>query len=162
MPELHSSQLTIEQKADLVGDAAIRDRESIIIAVDRIDQEYADELAFNEEPVSIRLEPSQDRNAAQWYPVWVNGRGAEVLVNGRWAEFTYLPVGKVITVKRKYVEVIVRAKLDSVYTEVREPESERPDNAVKRFTSPVHSFSIIEDKNPLGVPWITELRRRNF
>jgi hypothetical protein len=158
--ELHSSTLTIDQMADLVGDDAIKDRENII-RVDRLpNQDYLDELQFNEEPVTIRLEPSTDKNASGWYPVWVNGKGAEVLMNGRWIEFGYLPVGKTLVVKRKYVEVIIRAKLDTVTTDVLNRESENPDNIVRRFTSAVHSFSILHDANPLGAAWATELRRR--
>jgi hypothetical protein len=41
-------------------------------------------------------------------------------------------------------------------------DSERPNNVALRFTSPVHSFSIIEDANPRGPAWVQELRRRNL
>jgi hypothetical protein len=41
-------------------------------------------------------------------------------------------------------------------------DSESPDNRVKRFTSPVSSFSIIDDRNPKGAAWVQELRRRNI
>jgi hypothetical protein len=41
-------------------------------------------------------------------------------------------------------------------------DSERPNNIVNRFTSPVHSYSIVEDRNPRGAAWVTELTRRNL
>ena len=56
----------------------------------------------------------------------------------------------------------IRAKVDTVMTKILEQDSERPNNVVQRFTSPVHSFSIIEDRNPRGAAWVSELRRRNL
>lgn len=157
----HSDDYKIDQKSDLPGD--LKDRGPEVVTVDRLpNQDYLDELAFNEEPVTIRLEPTAEKNAPSSFPVWVNGKGCEVFSNGRWFEMIYIPVGQIITTKRKYVEVIIRAKIDTVHTEVREPESEMPNNVVRRFTSAVHSFSIIEDRSPKGVAWLTELRRRNF
>jgi len=125
-------------------------------------QTYLDELAFMEEAVTIRLEPSSDKNAATAFPIWVNGKMAEVYQNGRWDEIGYLPVGRTLTVRRKVLEVIVRAKVDTVHTEIRDMDSERPNNVAQRFTSPVHSFSILEDRNPRGPAWVQELRRRNL
>jgi hypothetical protein len=115
-----------------------------------------------EEPVTIRIEPSSDKNAMGAFPVWVNGRGAEVYQNGRWDSIAYLPVGQVLVIKRKYLEVIIRAKVDTIHTKIQEMDSERPNNVINRFTTPVHSFSILEDKNPRGPAWVTELRRRSL
>lgn len=158
---LNSDDIKIEQKPSISDDPAQYSGD-IVKAEQVLAKEYADELAFNEEPVTIRLEPTAEKNAPASFPIWVNGRGCEVLINGKWLEMTYIPVGRIVTTKRKYVEVIIRAKIDTLMTEVSEPESEHPDNKVKRFTSAVHSFSIIEDKNPAGIAWLTELRRRNF
>lgn len=166
---LNSADIKIEQKPDIIkaahdSSAGIGrdDNGEIVIADKPFDMDYLDELAFNEEPITIRLEPTAEKNAPTSFPIWVNGKGCEIFVNGKWYEQAYIPVGKVITTKRKYVEVIIRAKLDTVHTEVSEPDSENPNNVVRRFTSAVHSFSIIEDRNPKGVAWLTELRRRNF
>ena len=131
--------------------------------VDKIESDdYAEALAFMEEPVTIRIEPSSDKNAATAFPVWVNGKMAEVFQNGRWDEIGYLPVGRQLTVRRKVLEVIIRAKVDTVHTQIQEMDSERPNNVISRFTSPVHSFSIIEDRNPRGSAWVAEIRRRNL
>ena len=123
---------------------------------------YLDELAFMAEPVVIRIEPSSAPNAPDSFPVWVNGKRAEVYQNGRWDEIGYLPVGRVLTVRRSTLEVIIRAKVDTVMTKVLDEQSERPNNVVQRFTSPVHSFSILDDPNPRGPAWVSELRRRNL
>jgi hypothetical protein len=150
--ELHSDTLEIEQRG-----------ESNVVTGEKIgNAAYFDELAFMEEPVTIRLEPSSDRNAAMAFPVWVNGKKAEVYQNGRWDEIGYLPVGRVLVVKRSVLEVIIRAKIDTVHTRIDNSDSERPNNREDRFTSPIHSFSIIEDRNPRGAAWVTELRRRNL
>jgi hypothetical protein len=125
------------------------------------DTDYLDELAFMEEPVTVRIEPSSDKNAAGAFPVWVNGKPAEVFQNGKWDEID-LPVGRALVVKRKILEVIIRAKVDTIHTKILEMDSERPNNAINRFTSPVHSFSILEDRDPRGPAWVGELRRRNL
>lgn len=161
--EIHSDTLKIDQ-LDPIEDPADRDGDVILVDRDVANRDYLDELKFMEDPVEIRLEPSADRNAVAVFPVWVNGRQAEIFRNGRWIEVGWLPVGQVITVKRKVLEIIVRTKIDSIQT----PSSAdlaahaNPDNKVRRFTSAVHSFSVIEDKNPRGAAWLTEMRRRNF
>jgi hypothetical protein len=161
--ELHSDNIAIEQRPP-VDDLADREGDVIMVDPSVASKDYAAELAFMDEPVTIRLEPSSDRNAIAVFPVWVNGRQAEIFQNGRWIEVGWLPVGREITVKRKVLEVIVRAKIDTVNT----PSSDElamhanPDNKVRRFTSAVHSFSVIEDKSPRGAAWLSEMRRRNF
>ena len=81
-------------------------------------------------------------------------------MNNKWVEFGYLPVSKQLTIKRKYVEVLLRSKRDSVQTNVIERDNEDPRNLVERSTSSTALFSIIEDRNPKGAEWATELRRR--
>lgn len=157
---IHSDSLSIEQSPDIIDPAQY---DGDVVVGDRIiKSEYAAELAFNEEPVTIRLESSAEQHAPTHFPVWINGKMAEVFQNGRWEEIGYLPIGMIITVKRKAVEVIVRAKKDTVRTEIRNPEADNPNNVIQRYTSAAASFSIIEDRNPRGIAWMTELRRRNM
>jgi hypothetical protein len=161
--ELHSDQLPpIEQKPTISDDPDLYESEIITVDPSLWKKEHADALAFMEEPVTIRIEPSADKNAAGAFPVWVNGKPAEVFQRGAWDEIGYLPVGMVLVIRRKVLEVIIRAKVDTVMTKILEQDSERPNNVVQRFTSPVHSFSIIEDRNPRGAAWVSELRRRNL
>lgn len=160
--ELHSDKLVIEQKPPVADDPSLYDGDIVIGERVGGNADYLTELAFMEEPVTIRLEPSADKNAAGAYPIWVNGKMAEVFQNGRWDEIGYLPVGRVLIIKRKVLEVIIRAKTDAISTKILDENAERPNNVVQRFTSPVHSFSIIEDPNPRGPAWVAELRRRNL
>lgn len=165
--ELHTDNIKIDQLDDLIGNGRdnsdLVDREPTIIQAHQLPKkEYLDELAFNEEPVTIRIEPSSDKNAALWHPIWVNGKGCEIWTGGKWREVIYIPVGQVLTTKRKYVEVLLRSKTDTVHTQVLETPGEDPRNAIRRFTSATVTFSIIEDKNSLGAAWVEEIRRRNF
>lgn len=172
--EIHSDKLTINQPPSISsqregakeGDTILddlADRVSDIVEADPsvLKKEYADRIKFMEEPVQIRLEPSTEKNAATTFPVWVNGVGAEVLLGGAWVSCTYLPVGEVVTVKRKVLEVIARAKIDNIETEVIENPGQDPNNRVKKFTSAVHSFSVMGDSSA-GHAWLSELRRRRY
>jgi hypothetical protein len=163
--ELHSDNLKIEQRAPLRADATEYAGDVITgesIAAITAGSDYLDQLSFMEEPVVIRLEPSSDKNAATAFPVWVNGQPAQVFQNNRWEVIGYLPVGMPLTVKRKVLEVIIRTKVDTIHTKILDMEAERPNNVVNRYTSPVHSFSILEDRNPRGADWVQEIRRRNL
>lgn len=159
---LHTSDIKIEQKDD-ISDRR-EDRAPEIVRAEQLPQkDYLDELAFNEEPVTIRLEPSAEKNAAAAVPFWVNGKGCEIFENGQWREIIYVPVGRVFTTKRKYVAVMAAAKYDTISTVHGEAgSSDVIENRINRFTSAVAAFSVIEDKNPRGAAWLSELRRRNF
>ena len=162
--EMHSDATRIEQKPTISDDPAEYDGDIVLADQDALRGEYAAKLAFMEEPVTIRIEPSTEKHAPMVFPVWVNGKGAEVFQNGRWMEIGYLPVAQVLTVRRKVLEVILRAKVDTLETVATEAmDVDRGlGNAIRRFTSPVHSFSVLEDKNPRGPAWLGEMRRRNF
>jgi hypothetical protein len=158
--ELHSDTLPKIEQPPPIDDT--RNYAGDIVTGEKIGgNDYLDELAFMAEPVTIRLEPSSERNAANVFPVWVNGKPAEVLQNGRWLEIMYLPVGQVITVRRSVLEIIARAKTEDIRTEYNEREDpDRPSNRITRHPRAVHSFSVIEDKNPKGPAWLAEMRRR--
>jgi hypothetical protein len=165
---IETGDLKIEQQDDIKSDAGLRDRSGDIIEVDPdlLKKEYADELAFNEEPVTVILQPSTEKNASPVEPVWVNGIGAEVLENDRWRSRTYLPVGVRLTLKRKYVERLLSAKFTRIetITQVRNQgtQEEYSDNTVKRVTSATRALTICEDQNPKGGAWVEEMMRRNF
>lgn len=160
--EVHSDQLPKTEQLPPVGDASTYDGD-VVVAENMANADYAAELAFMEEPIEIRLEPSAERNAATWLSVWCNGRGAEVLINGTWHEFKHLPVAQVLTTKRKYVEIIVRAKTTAVTTPDMDQAADlAAGNRLDRRTTPVHSFSILSDPSPRGAAWLRELRRRNY
>lgn len=166
---LDSSNFKIDQRDPIAVDPHARKPEFVQADESVLkDTAYADELAFNEEPVTIRLEHSAEKNAATRFPIWNNGKGCEVWLGppaNRWVEMPYIPVGMVITIKRKYLEILIRAKsdrVDTTRTEVRDLDDNGiPNNVVTRVTSAANAFSIISDPNPRGPAWFAELYRRN-
>lgn len=168
--ETHSDDTRIEQLRPLVdlGDlvAALqqgRDRKPDIVEADAtLTKEYADELAFMAEWVTIRLEPGSDDNAPTVFQGWVNGR-CEMLVNNQPAQVLALPIGEEITVRRSMLEVIARNKRMGVRTEhTAENRMLQLANRTIRTISQVQPVSIVEDKNPRGRPWFQEMIRRQF
>lgn len=110
-----------------------------------VDQAYLDELAFNEEWLEIVINPSTHKNAANIFENWSNGIGAEMLINGKAVIVRDLPVGPPITIKRKIVEQIIRARVTEVRTIYESTNVENPRNAIGRTDSRVHSFSVLHD-----------------
>ena len=169
--ETHSGDTAIDQPRNLVdlGDlvAALKGREPEIVEADpELSQEYLAELAFMNEWVKIRIDPSSDENAPTTFPVWCNGRGAEILINGRPVVWTHLPIGPEITVRRSVVEIIARSKTMRVATN---HQSGGPDQQVSasqwaptRRVSQTQPFSVISDPSPRGSAWVAEMIRRAF
>lgn len=95
----------------------------IAIAEKMPKQDYMDAVKFGEDPVTVVITPSSDRTAARYVYCAVNGRPAEVWDGQRkvWLSFKYLPVGVPLTVKRKYLEVLARARTDTFRTESTTP-----------------------------------------
>lgn len=127
-----------------------------ILLLDKIEvtPEYLAELAFYEEPLTIIINPSTQKNAASIFENWCNGRGAEMMVNGQWMICANLPVGQPITVKRKIVEHIIRSRVMNVQTMHEQPPVEQPRNEIFRQSTPVHSFSILRDNSPRAQEWL--------
>lgn len=154
--ELHSEdvksgrKMQFESRDDLVGD---------VVVAEELHKDYMEALAFMEDPITIRIERSSEKFAPPTIPCWVNGKGAEVLVRGQWVSLGHLPVGVPLTTKRKYVEVLLGSKTDSIQTKtIKREDSE--DNLVERFPSSTAPLSVLEDKSPRGVAWLTNIVRR--
>jgi alkanesulfonate monooxygenase SsuD/methylene tetrahydromethanopterin reductase-like flavin-dependent oxidoreductase (luciferase family) len=144
--ELHTEEVRGRAKPainlqDSVAD--IRDNEELIIETNPMDMAYIDELAFMEEKITIRLEPSADRYSPKFIDVAVNGR------------VEWLEVGTPIKVARKYIEVLARAKSDTFITIAPNTNDENPVNMISRNTSQKYPFSVIKDPNPRGYQWLT-------
>lgn len=99
-------------------------------------------LAFNEEPVTVMIHETSERDAQQMFDVSVNNL---TVVFKR---------GETKTVRRKFVEQLARAK--PVHYENQEYQRINGDVGVNyvahrglRFP-----FSVIEDRNPKGAAWI--------
>jgi hypothetical protein len=141
---------TMERGADIVQEAPTVTAE----------QEYYAQLAFNEEPVTIRIEPNPRADYPETHaPCSVNGRGAEVLLKGKWVPMGWLPIGQVLTTKRKYVEVLAHCG-EATFRPHELTETPRPLQdgwtTIKRQSRP-YPFTVIRDDNPLGHEWLTSI-----
>ena len=67
-----------------------------------------------------------------------------------------------VTTKRKYVEVLCRAKIDTINTMVEDATVENPANHISRATSSRASFSVLEDRNPKGAEWLRSVMAANY
>ena len=116
-------------------------------------QEYLEALKFMDEPVKIIISQGTERGAPLTVDCWVNGRGAEIWLNGKWAVSGWLPVNMEIITKRKYLENLLRSKPTSYQTVVGKPGDEVIRNASVPTTTLRNQISLLEDKNPLGRAW---------
>lgn len=160
--EVSSTDFPIGQKdaIDMAMDRPLDHAAASIIVADpdTLNKEYAEALAFAEEPVEIYIHPTGQKNAPIVIDCWVNGKGAEVFVNGQWHQFGCLPIAKNVITRRKYVEVLARSKIDTINTEHENPgEAEMPKNVIRRATSANCSFQVVGDRNPKGGEWLRGL-----
>ena len=100
--------------------------------------------AFMEEPVKILVHDSADPNAEPVVELNVNG------VN----QFVFR--GREQIVKRKFVEVLARARRVATKTQTG-IQGDRVVNRVTQHSAVRFPFSVIEDRNPKGTPWLREL-----
>jgi hypothetical protein len=156
--ELSTADLPVGQAPE----ADFEHRSEIILPVDKpLQNDYLAGLAFGEEPITIRIDPSDQENSPRVVDCWVNGKGAEVMdpATGKWLELNCLPIGGVIITKRKYVEVLARSKVDRVATrqETPNPQENQDGYKLQRSTHRKAVFSVIHDPNPKGAAWLTQI-----
>lgn len=164
--EFHASDVKIDQLPPVV-EQGMEEMESLLPRVHVVDKakhsgltkDYLDELAFMEEPVTVRFSSGMDRFAPKFVDCCVNGKGIEVLMNGRWLEFFQVPVNQNVTMKRKYLEVFARCKHTDVVARHRgvPNDNSQPINETIPSTNLKHPFSVIEDRNSRGPEWLTRI-----
>jgi hypothetical protein len=154
----HTADMPLTQKDDIDLDSPIIHGEALPNMADNSAQMAT--LAFMEEPVTIRIEESGSSDFPETHVhVAVNGRGAEVHMNGQWVTMTWLPINQDLVTKRKYVEVLARSKSDNIKTRHEDANVDRPQNRVERRTKSNYPMAIIEDRNPRGAAWLSGILR---
>lgn len=146
-PELSNTELP-KRTLDALTDDPDADRGEILIADASAAGDYAADLAFMEEKVTILLHRGREKNAPTAEMVGVNG------------VIKWLPVDTPIKIERKFVENLARAQPINVNT--RSGESSGDDltfNHVDRSLSSLVSFSVLDDPNPRGREWLTRVMR---
>ena len=122
-------------------------------------KKQCDALAFNEEVVKVEISVGEGENPDPVVPhVASNGIGAEVLMSDvKLAELGYLPRGVEFYTKRKYVEILARAKTETIRTRVTQKQFEDTVNGEKRTTAGYVQFTTIDDTD-IGRAWLKNLR----
>lgn len=99
--------------------------------------------AFMNEMITIVVNPPNDADEPMLVQVAVNG------VN------QFIPRGEPVAVKRKYVEVLARAKRTDFAQNLDERLGEQGFNQVRTMHSLRFPFSLLRDPNPKGGAWLT-------
>lgn len=106
-------------------------------------KEKAEQMMFDEEPVQIMVMPSQSTYPDHTFCVGVNGRMRMITRGKR----QWLP--------RKYVEVLLRAKISTYGNfETRNPMTNELTVSNPETKSHRYPLQVIQDKNPLGARWL--------
>lgn len=100
---------------------------------------------FMHEMVVVHVAESADPNAEN--PVHVSVNGSAV----------YIPRGHDIVVKRKYVEVLARAKATGIRTVQRTNADGIRYIHTDRATALKYPFNVVEDHNPNGRAWLKKI-----
>ncbi len=118
------------------------------------DQKYLQKLAFMEEPITVVINGNSTHDEATVTDfVAVNGKQAQILVNGQWANCPYLPKMREVIIRRKYVDVLLRQKSEKVKTNVLRLGDGDTINQLNRTMHLNSSVSLIKDDNPNGTEW---------
>jgi hypothetical protein len=123
--------------------------------VGHFDENKLAKLAFLEEPVTIIIAEASDKNQESHIFCAVNGVGPGP------GGLPWLPRNIEITVARKYLEVLARARPVRVQTveRVNRDNGERYTEQ-KRSSSQRYPFQVIHDPNPRGRDWLKNLMLR--
>lgn len=146
--ELHSDDLPIRDIPEL--DTDDRGSDVILASADMLNKDYADELAFMEEELTVYLNRGREKHSPLFEQFGVNGR------------IIWVQVEQPTNVKRKYVEVMARSMpIDIVTQSGKSPGDELVFNKVLRHQTANFSFSILHDPSPKGPAWLAKVRREN-
>jgi hypothetical protein len=146
--ELHSDDVPMReyQALDLTNPQGVLPI-ALIESVDDdiLPADQAARLAFNEEVLTIRLEPRSERNAPKVQDVAVN------------ADRRWLPIGQPLKIQRKFVEALARSQPFSVTTETGTAFEENPRNIIHKTPYRTAPFSVLHDPNPRGAAWLQKV-----
>lgn len=143
--EVNAAEQPIGQAKELIIPSSgeiIRNDQELEVADVRVTNGDLDAMKFMEEPVEVMVHESTDQNADNPVHVACNG------IN------QYFWRGQAQVVKRKYVEILARAKQTAMATrEIRNYDGELS-TQVTKSTALRYPFSIISDSNPKGSVWL--------
>lgn len=120
--------------------------ESELVVTTNLEKNYADQLAFLEEPVEVMVAEPQDEKESNLVQLFVQGRSQMIIP------------GQPIIIKRKYLEVLARAKQIRYKPVVKINDlTGAPVNMMIPRLVLRYNFSVIQDKNPKGAEWLRRI-----
>ncbi len=108
-----------------------------------LDSKLIEDEAFMNEPVTIMIADTTDENDADVL--------VQVAVNGRNQFFVR---GQAQTVRRCFVERLARAKKTGYSQNLDERLGEDKFNRMRAHNTLRYPFTVLEDRNPKGGPWL--------
>lgn len=120
--------------------------ESELVVTTNLEKSYAEQLAFLEEPVEVMVAEPQDEKESNLVQLFVQGRSQMIIP------------GQPIIIKRKYLEVLARAKQIRYKPVVKINDlTGAPVNMMIPRLVLRYNFSVIQDKNPKGAEWLRRI-----
>ena len=137
-----SVDIPVSAKLDTISRPDLKlESENIVVASTGLDNSYAAQLAFMEEHMEVMVHESTDKNAEPIVQVACNG------IN------QFFPRGVPVTCRRKFVEILARAKITSIETQTVNTDRDVI-NRINKTTALRYPFSIVSDPNPQGAAWL--------
>lgn len=109
-------------------------------------KDKAAKLAFLEEFLIIRIHETGNLNDEPIVQLGVNGRQV------------FIKRGVDSIVRRKYVEMLLRAKPENLQTRIERDGQGNPRNFIDKTRALKYPFSIVRDDNPMGRAWERKIR----
>ncbi len=133
----------------------------IIVCEEELKKKQADDIAFGEEPVMIRLAEATEEFGAESIPCWNQGKGAEIFdpPTRRWYVVTGIQRGVPVITRRKYAEIIIRSKIMEVRTKIIQSPGKDPVNDWTRRTVQKYPYEILRDNSPRAQQWRESMAR---
>lgn len=148
--EINAGDLQVGQSKAVelsTASAQVKRDDKLIEPVDGpVSSDYLEELKFMEEPVEVMVHESAAENAEPIVEVFHNGI-AQRFIRGR-----------VQTVKRKFVEVLARAKKTGYSQQIY--ADRLTGDAIQKMiphTALQYPFNMVSDPSPKGAPWLRKI-----
>ncbi len=108
-----------------------------------INSAFMEEIAFMEDPITVIVAETTDKNAEKVVPVGNNGK------------FMFFTRGIPKTCARKFVDSLI-VKATTVSTEEVLAGANERSFVIRGASALKYPFTIVEDKNPKGIEWLRQ------
>lgn len=135
----------VQHKDDVIDSKGVHRDHTVEVADGPINKAYIDELAMAEEMVDVMVHESTDPNAEN--PVQVSCNGVN--------QFFYR--GHTQSVKRKFLEILARAKRTSISTPEGTNANGERTTVIRKASALAYPFSVMRDPNPNGAAWLRKV-----